>query len=123
MDTGNIHTVTEAVINQGGTVILTRGLRQVRRRASHSARPFILKHGGVNPSLPPFHPSTHPPTPIHYSPTQVLKLGNDDEGQTVTAQCGTSLLELHTWLGKKQLEVCLIVFRMRWCGFWLMGGI
>jgi len=36
---------------------------------------------------------------------QVLALGNDDEGQTVTAQCGTSLLELHTWLGKKQLEV------------------
>lgn len=50
---------------------------------------------------------------------QVLKLGNDDEGQTVTAQCGASLLELHTWLGKKQLEVG-ILFYLR--GMFCLGG-
>ncbi|KAM3572143.1 hypothetical protein VYU27_005849 [Nannochloropsis oceanica] len=60
---GNIHTVTEAVVNEGGTVVLMRGLRAI------------------------------------------ISVGNDEEGQTVTAQAGTSLLELHTWLGKKGLEM------------------
>jgi UDP-N-acetylenolpyruvoylglucosamine reductase len=60
---GNIHTVTEAVVNEGGTVVLMRKLNQI------------------------------------------IAVGNDDEGQTVTAQAGTTLLELHNWLGKKGLEM------------------
>jgi FAD/FMN-containing dehydrogenase len=65
MGTGSIHSVSEVVVNEGGTVVLMRALKGV------------------------------------------LGLSADAEGQVVTVQAGITLLELHTWLGERQLEVSM----------------
>jgi FAD/FMN-containing dehydrogenase len=62
---GSIHSVSEVVVNEGGTVVLMRALKGV------------------------------------------LGLSADAEGQVVTVQAGITLLELHTWLGERQLEMAV----------------